>query len=359
MSLAPANLQSTKEILHEEHAVARRQTFDDLAYWQAANYLTVGQLYLRANPLVRKPLLPTHVRRHPLGSWAGAARLNLVYAQLNRFVRRHGTATVLLGATPRGRVALAANLWLEANADQRSAKTMREFFAAGGEHAEPPSSFAELDVHLARLGGAAILSNAGLVVRLVEARCLEHLAVHYNELSHSGALVVPVVSGGIPPLSGAHPAGAALATPDSVVRELVAQGFQALRVDEREPCMAHAAFGAALEDAYQELRGNDCADPAFRPPAVVLRTPVAWDTPALSDGFALDAPRAGAVVLPDVSVDADQLALLEEWLLSYEPSELFDAKGFPAPRVTSEIPGPTSRLGAVARHLVELDAAER
>jgi xylulose-5-phosphate/fructose-6-phosphate phosphoketolase len=341
------------------HRAATSATYDDLAYASAASYLTVAQLYLRANPLLREPLQPEDLKPRPAGSWRHCAAVNLIYAQLNRMVREtpvHAQLTLApLAAVP----AVLANLWLDGTAGGRAPALRRDLVGLRElvrTYQGPASAPAALGAHLppltrlspARAAARAVLAACGAAFGRPEVVSFCVLAGAQAAAGFServppafaalrpgrDGLVVPVVE--VSALSGAQGEAAALVS---------ARGFTPLVVSEPEPCMAHAALGDALGRivaAREEGRGGL---------AIVFVTPPALSAPALEDARAQH-PASGAVgpageslFLPRARADARQRAALEEWLLGYEPDALFAPSGAPSARLDALVPPPERRVG--------------
>lgn len=340
------------------HRPATRESFDDLAYWNAANYLTLGQLYLRANPLLREPLAPEHLKRGPAGAWRHCALTNLLYTQLNRLVCSEEARASLVvapsGATP----AVLANLWLDGTYSERvgavpqDAEGMAALFRRyGGPKSVPPElgahvhngAIAEPELGEGRL---ALLAATGAALGATDlvALCLlsEQQALHALSSPEApptvalqpgrDGLVVPVVELG------------AAGEGDDVLEALRQGGFAPFVVEEQEPCMAHAAVADAL------ARARATAPDAFRP-ALVVVTPPAFALPIAADGAAAH-PSNGSedaagdwLYLPHAAHDARQRTELADWLLAYGPEALFDAAGAPAERIAALVPPVGRRVG--------------
>ncbi|HEX5740984.1 MAG TPA: phosphoketolase family protein [Pilimelia sp.] len=343
------------------------------AWWRAANYLTVGQIYLRDNPLLREPLTPAHIKPRLLGHWGTSPALNLVYAHLNRAIRQRDLSMLLVTGPGHGGPAIVANTWLEGSYAERyptvtrdeagMARLFRQFSTPGGipSHvaAEVPGSIhegGELGYSLMHAYGAAF-DNPGLVVACVvgdgEAET-GPLAASWL----SGAFLNPARDGAVLPilqLNGykiASPAVLARIPESDLLSMLRGFGFAPLVVAGDEPAAVHAALAAAVDRACDEIadiqhRARDGGAPERRHwPMIVLRTPKGWTGPREVDGVPVAGTfRAHQVPLGGVRENPRHLAALEEWLRGYRPHELFDATGAPSAQVRAAAPTGDRRMG--------------
>lgn len=332
------------------------------AWWRAANYLSVGQIYLMRNPLLERPLEPDDVKPRLLGHWGTSPGLNLVYAHLNRAIVERGTPTLYVCGPGHGGPAMVANTWLDGtyselfpavSADGAGMERLfRQFSFPGGipSHAAPetPGSInegGELGYSLMHAFGAA-LDNPGLVVACVvgdgEA---ETGALATSWRGHS--FLNPVTDGAVLPIL--HLNGYKIANPTLLARipeaELVdffrGNGYEPLLVtggfDGEDPMAVHGRLADAIDVAYERIGSirADAAAGAFaeaapRWPAIVLRTPKGWTGPGIVDGVQVEGTfRAHQVPLAGVRENPEHLAMLEAWLRSYRPEELFDRDGRP------------------------------
>jgi xylulose-5-phosphate/fructose-6-phosphate phosphoketolase len=328
-------------------------------YWSAANYLSVGQIYLLENPLLREPLRPEHVKPRLLGHFGTTPGLNLVYAHLNRAIRRRDLSAIYIAGPGHGGPGLVANAYLEGTysevyphvgLDEEGLRELfRQFSFPGGipSHVAPetPGSIhegGELGYALAHAYGAAF-DNPDLLVACVvgdgEAET-GPLAASW----HSNKFLNPATDGAVLPIL--HLNGYKIANPTVLARipedELVAlfegYGHRPLLVtggfdgEPTEP--VHQRFAAALDQALDEIaaiqrRARDSSD-GGRPrwPMIVLRTPKGWTGPRELDGVPVeDNWRSHQVPMADVRDNSAHLEVLEDWLRSYGPGELFDAGG--------------------------------
>jgi xylulose-5-phosphate/fructose-6-phosphate phosphoketolase len=343
-------------------------------YWRAANYLTVGQIYLQDNPLLREPLRPSHVKPRLLGHWGTSPGLNLVYAHLNRLIRQRSLDAIFLAGPGHGGPAVLANVYLEGTYSEvypevsRDAAGMRRLFrqfsTPGGvpSHVSVPTPGSiheggELGYVLAHAFGAAFDNPDLLICAVVgdgeaETAPLEGSwkSVSFLDPSRDGA-VLPVLH-----LNGYKISGPTVLarTPDEEVRHMLeGHGYEPHFVEGDDPARVHQAFAAALAACHDRIRAiqTDARENGFtgRPrwPAIVLRTPKGWTGPEEVDGLPVEGTfRAHQVPLPGVREDPERLERLQEWMLSYRPDGLFDEEGRPVPGLGALVPEAAKRMGA-------------
>jgi len=325
------------------------------AYWRAANYLSVGQVYLLDNPLLREPLEPGHIKPRLLGHFGTVPGLNLVYVHLNRAIRERDLDAIYITGPGHGGPAVVANAWLEGTytelypevgRDEDGLRHLfRQFSFPGGipSHAAPetPGSIhegGELGYALSHAFGAAF-DNPDLLVACVigdgEAET-GPLATGW----HGNKFLNPGTDGAVLPIL--HLNGYKIANPTVLARiperELVSFlegcGWRPIVVAGDEPAEVHQAFAAALDETLDEIASFQTearnGGPAMRPqwPMIVLRTPKGWTGPKEVDGLPVEGTwRSHQVPMTDVRDNPDHLRILEDWLRSYRPEELFDADG--------------------------------
>ena len=348
------------------------------AYWRAANYLAVGQIYLLANPLLREPLGPEHIKPRLLGHWGTTPGLNLIYAHLNRVIRERERELMYVIGPGHGGPAIVANSWLEGSwtstyptttqDEAGMARLFKQFSFPGGipSHvaSEVPGSInegGELGYSLSHAYGAAF-DNPDLVVACVvgdgEAET-GPLATSWHsnrflDTRRDGA-VLPILH-----LNGykiANPAVLARIGDEELSALLVGYGHEPYLVEGSEPEEVHQALAAAMDrcldriDEIQlEARTATGVSPRAAWPMIVLRTPKGWTGPRTVDGKPVeDTWRAHQVPLAEVRTNEDHLRQLEDWLRSYRPEELFDAEGRPICGLTELAPEPELRMGS-SRH---------
>jgi xylulose-5-phosphate/fructose-6-phosphate phosphoketolase len=344
------------------------------AYWRAANYVAVGQIYLLDNPLLREPLGVEHVKPRLLGHWGTTPGLNLLYAHLNRVIRREGLSAIFVTGPGHGGPALVANTWLEGSYselyphigrdEEGMRRLFRQFSFPGGipSHVAPetPGSIhegGELGYALVHAHGAA-LDNPDLLVCCVigdgEAET-GPLAASW----HSNKFLNPATDGAVLPVL--HLNGWKIANPTVLARipreELDAllrgYGYAPRYVEGAEPAAVHRALAATLDEVVAEIAAIQRAAreegrserPAW--PMIVLVTPKGWTGPHTVDGRQTEGTfRSHQVPLADVAGNPDHRRALEEWMRSYRPEELFDERGAPCPELVALAPEGPRRMGA-------------
>ena len=343
-------------------------------YWRAANYLSVGQIYLIGNPLLREPLLPEHVKPRLLGHWGTTPGLNLIYAHLNRVIAARQQEMIYVTGPGHGGPGLVANVWLEGTYSEvyprvsrdetGMARLFTQFSFPGGipSHVAPetPGSIhegGELGYSLSHAYGA-VLDNPDLVAVCVvgdgEAET-GPLATSW----HSNKFLDPAGDGAVLPilhLNGwkiANPTVLARIGDDELDALLRGYGYQPYLVEGSEPEAVHQNLAATLDTVFdriasihQAARDHGATD---RPhwPMIVLRTPKGWTGPHTVDGVQVEGTwRAHQVPLSAARDDVAHLAALRDWMLSYRPEELFDERGTPRPSIVDWLPTGELRMGA-------------
>ncbi len=344
------------------------------AYWRAANYLSAGQIYLRDNPLLRDPLKPEHIKARLLGHWGTDPGLNLVYVHLNRLIQDTDAEVIYVTGPGHGGPALRANVYLEGvmtevypdiAMDVRGLATlMREFSWPGGvpSHVSPPTPGSiheggELGYSLVHAYGAAFDNPDLIVVCVVGDGEAETgpLAASWQ----SNKFLNPARDGAVLPilqLNGYKISGPTLfgrMSDDKVDHFFRGCGYQPRFVEGDDPELVHKAMWEAVDWAYSEIRRiqNGAKEKGVSGPAewpmIVLRTPKGWTGPKVVDGVKVEGTfRAHQVPLADVVDNPEHLTMLEEWLRSYRPEELFDESGRPLPQVLSLVPRAERRMAA-------------
>ncbi|HEY8514879.1 MAG TPA: phosphoketolase family protein [Candidatus Binatia bacterium] len=361
------------------------------AYWRAANYLTVGQIYLQANPLLREPIRPEHIKPRLLGHWGTSPGLSLIYVHLNRLIREHDANVIYLAGPGHGGPAIVANVYLEGtyseiypevSQDEAGLQRLfRQFSTPGGipSHVSVPTPGSiheggELGYVLTHAFGAAFDNPDLLVVAVVGDGEAETgplagswKGIRFLNPARDGA-VLPVLH-----LNGykiANPTIFGRTDDASIQSYLASQGWDPLFVEGDEPHAVHQAFAEALERAYQRVReiqddarrrGASAVSDVPRWPAIVLRTPKGWTGPKQVDGLQIEGTfRAHQVPVAEVRTNPEHRAILEQWMRSYEPEKLFDAQGRLVPELAALAPTGERRMGANphangGRLLVDLD----
>ncbi len=344
------------------------------AYWRAANYLSVGQIYLLDNPLLTEPLAPEHIKPRLLGHWGTTPGLNLVYAHMNRVIRARDLNAVYVFGPGHGGPAAVANAYLEGTYSEvyphvpATAEGMRRLFRQfsfpGGvpSHVAPetPGSIhegGELGYALSHAYGAAF-DNPDLLVCCVvgdgEAET-GPLATSW----HSNKFLNPRSDGAVLPilhLNGykiANPAVLARIGDAELTSLLEGYGHEVHWVSGDDPELVHRQLADTLDTVLdriaeiQQLARRDGETARPRWPMIVLRTPKGWTGPATVDGVQVEGLwRAHQVPIANVRGDPGHLAQLEAWMRRYRPEELFDARGALVPELAALAPPGTRRMSA-------------
>ena len=345
------------------------------AWWRACNYATIGQIYLQDNPLLREPLRPEHIKPRLLGHWGTSPGLSFVYAHLNRLIRLTGQQALYLAGPGHGGPALVAAGWLEGTYSgiypdvTRDAAGMqrlfRQFSTPGGvpSHVSVPTPGSiheggELGYVLLHAFGAVMDNPDLLAVAVVgdgeaETGPLEGSwkGISFLNAARDGA-VLPVLHLNGAKISG--PTVLARKDPAEVRALLEGHGYEVLEVEGDDLPGMHLRFASALASAWTSIRriqqaAREGTAPAARPrwPLLVLRTPKGWTGPPEVDGVRVTGTfRSHQVPLAGVRDNPDHLAMLEQWLRSYRPDELFDGTGQPSALVLSANPEGDQRMSA-------------
>jgi xylulose-5-phosphate/fructose-6-phosphate phosphoketolase len=338
------------------------------AYWRAANYLSVGQIYLLDNPLLREPLRPEQVKPRLLGHFGTTPGLNLVWAHMNRAIKARDLDAIYITGPGHGGPGIVANAYLEGtyselfplvSADERGMRELfRQFSFPGGipSHAAPetPGSIhegGELGYALTHAYGAAF-DNPDLLVCCVvgdgEAET-GPLAASW----HSNKFLSPKTDGAVLPIL--HLNGYKIANPTVLARipedELVAlfegYGHRPILVTGDDPEQVHRDFAAALDDALDDIARFKDSETRPRWPMIVLRTPKGWTGPKEVDGLPVEGTwRSHQVPMTDVRQNGEHLQILEDWMRSYRPEELFDEQGRLVPELAELPPEGGKRMSA-------------
>ena len=325
------------------------------AWWRAANYVSVGQIYLLDNPLLHRPLEAADIKPRLLGHWGTTPGLNLLWTHLNRLIRQRDVDAIFLAGPGHGGPAAVANAWLEGTysevypsigTDEEGLRRLfRQFSFPGGipSHVAPetPGSIhegGELGYVLSHAYGAALDNPDLLVAAVVGDGEFETgpLAASW----HANKFVDPVKDGAVLPilhLNGykiANPTVPARIERDELESLLRGYGHTVLTVEGDDPASVHQQLAAALDHAHDLIGGiqraaREDGDLERRPwPMILLVTPKGWTGPAVVDGVKIEGTwRAHQVPLANTRDDADHRRQLEEWMRSYRPEELFDETG--------------------------------
>src|SRR5437588_3119118 len=367
----PASAATISGISHQPLTSEELHNID--AYWRAGNYLSVGQIYLYANPLLREPLKIEHVKPRLLGHWGTTPGLNFIYVHLNRLIRKDDLNVIYITGPGHGGPVIVANTHLHGSSsrlytsiqqnDEGMRKLFKQFSFPGGipSHAAPetPGSInegGELGYRLAHAYGA-VFDNPDLLACCVvgdgEAET-GALATSW----HSNKFLNPARDGAVLPIL--HLNGYKIANPtvlgrlsDDELKHLFnGYGYKPYFVDGHEPEPMHQLMAATLETVIAEIRTiqDDARShgSTSRPiwPMIVLRTPKGWTGPKFVDGKPIEGTwRAHQVPVTDL-YKPDHLKILEDWMKSYRPQELFDAEGKLRSELAELAPKGNRRMGA-------------
>ena len=345
------------------------------AWWRANNYLTIGQIYLRANPLLREPLTAEQIKPRLLGHWGTSPGLSLIYAHVSRLIRRTGQQTIYLAGPGHGGPALVAAGYLEGTYSEIYPKVsqdeagllrlFRQFSSPGGipSHVSvtTPGSIhegGELGYVLVHAFGAVLDNPDLLAVAVVgdgeaETGPLEGAwkGVSFINPRRDGA-VLPILHLNGAKISG--PTVLARKDPAEVRSLLYGHGYEVIEVTGEDLPGMHYRFAAALATAWGRIRAiqSDAREGRWdgaRPrwPMIVLRSPKGWTGPAEVDGIKVTGTwRSHQVPLSGVRENPAHLAILESWLRSYRPEELFDDAGAPVALIKQQAPDGDLRMSA-------------
>lgn len=360
----PSNTQKpTEDLLHKIDA-----------YWRAANYLSVGQIYLRDNPLLRQPLQLEHVKQVLLGHWGTTPGQNFIYAHLNRIINQYDLDMIYISGPGHGGPALVGNTYLEGTYseiypeitqnEEGLKKLFKQFSFPGGipSHVSPecPGSMhegGELGYSLSHAFGA-VFDNPGLVAACIigdgeaETGPLA-TAWHSNKFLHPArdGVVLPILH-----LNGykiANPTIFARIEKEEMDNLMRGYGWKPFWVDGEDPAYMHQRMAEVLDEVIAEIKaikavaaGNEQFE---RPiwPMIILKSPKGWTGPKEVDGLKVEGSfRSHQVPLSDPAHNAGHLAALEKWLQSYKPEELFDDEGKLLNELQELAPRGNRRMGA-------------
>jgi len=344
------------------------------AYWRAANYLTVGQIYLLDNPLLREPLRPEHIKPRLLGHWGTSPGLSLLYAHLNRTIVARDLNAIYVTGPGHGGPAIVANTWLEGTYSELypsvtrdeagMARLFRQFSFPGGipSHVAPevPGSIhegGELGYSLMHAYGAAFDNPDLLVACVIGDGEAETGPLAGSWLSN--VFLNPARDGAVLPIL--HLNGYKIANPtvldriprDDLLSMMRGYGYQPYLVEGDDPTTVHQLLAATLDRALDEIAAiqrharttGDTSRPRW--PMIVLRTPKGWTGPSTVDGQQVEGTfRAHQVPVAQVRDNPEHLRQLEQWLRSYRPEELFDATGAPVADLAALPPTGDRRMSA-------------
>lgn len=344
-------------------------------YWRAANYLSVGQIYLMDNPLLREPLKPEHIKPRLLGHWGTTPGLNFIYAHLNRVIRQRDLDIIYICGPGHGGPGMVANTWLEGSYSEiypdispdadGMKKLFKQFSFPGGipSHAAPetPGSInegGELGYSLSHAFGA-VFDNPSLIAACVigdgEAEtgplASSWYGIKFLNAARDGA-VLPILH-----LNGYKIANPTILgrTSDEDLQQLFrGYGYQPLIVSGHEPEKMHRQMAETLDHALesirqyqQQARSGNASDQLPRWPMIVLRSPKGWTGPQTVDGKKVeDFWRAHQVPISSCRENDDHRQILERWMRGYQPEDLFDERGTLRPELRALAPEGDKRMGA-------------
>jgi len=344
------------------------------AYWRAANYLSVGQIYLRDNPLMKEPLKIEHIKKMLLGHWGTTPGQNFIYVHLNRVIKKYDLDMLYISGPGHGGPAIVGNVYLEgtyseiypeiSQDEEGLTKLFKQFSFPGGipSHVSPecPGSMhegGELGYSLSHAFGA-VFDNPDLIVSCVvgdgEAET-GPLATAW----HSNKFLNPVTDGVVLPIL--HLNGYKIANPAVLARignqELdhlfKGYGWKPYLIEGDDPIQMHHKMAKLLDRVIEEIRAikanatkyNDAERPCW--PMIILKSPKGWTGPKFVNGLPVEGTfRAHQVPITDPAANPEHLQQLEEWLRSYKPEELFDEKGHLLTELQALSPTGERRMGA-------------
>jgi xylulose-5-phosphate/fructose-6-phosphate phosphoketolase len=377
-ALAIDEQKTTNGVGQDTRVLAGIVDYDEMrkmdAYWRAANYLSVGQIYLYDNPLLKEPLTLAHVKPLVVGHWGTTPGQNFIYVHLNRVIKKYDLDMFYIAGPGHGGPALVANTYLEGSYSEiypnisqdelGMRRLFKQFSFPGGisSHVAPttPGSIhegGELGYSLSHAFGAAF-DNPELIVACVvgdgEAET-GPLATAWQ----SNKFLDPITDGAVLPilhLNGykiSNPTVLARIEPDELEQFFRGTGWTPYFVEGDDPEQMHALMAAAVESAIEDIReirnfaraNNDSSRPLW--PLIVLKSPKGWTGPKVVDGLQIEGTfRAHQVPIIVDAAHPDHVSLLEEWMKSYKAEELFDSNGRLMPELAELAPIGNQRMGA-------------
>ncbi len=343
-------------------------------YWSAANYLTIGQIYLQENPLLREPLQAMHIKPRLLGHWGTSPGLSFIYMHVNRLIQDHDVNAIYLAGPGHGGPALLANVYLEGTyteiyphitQDTEGIRHLfRQFSTPGGvpSHVSVPTPGSiheggELGYVLSHAFGAVFDRPNLIAIAVVgdgeaETAPLEGAwkSIKFLNPVRDGA-VLPILHLNGYKISG--PTVLGRTEDDNIHKFLESHGYDVHVVEGDDPMTMHTVFAETLETCYTKIRAiqEDARTHGFttlaRWPTIILRTPKGWTGPKVVDGLPIEGTfRAHQVPVTDVRENPAHLHILEQWLRSYHPENLFDEQGHFVAELAALAPKGDHRMGA-------------
>lgn len=344
------------------------------AYWRASNYLSLGMLYLKDNPLLREPLRPEHLKSRLIGHWGSDPGQSFIWVHLNRLIKKYDLDMMYICGPGHGAPAVLANCYLEGTYSEvypdksQDAEGMRRFFkqfsfpGGIGSHCTPetPGSIhegGELGYSVSHAFGTAF-DNPDLIVSVVIGDGEAETAPLMGSLN-SNKFLNPIRDGAVLPilhLNGykiANPTILARISPEELHSLFFGFGWTPFVVEGENPQVMHQKMAATLEACVGQIRsiqeearrGGVATRPRW--PLVILRTPKGWTCPKEIDGHKLEGFwRAHQVPIPDVADNSAHFEILETWMRSYKPEELFDGNGKLIPELRELAPTGIRRMSA-------------
>ncbi|HID81408.1 MAG TPA: phosphoketolase family protein [Thiotrichales bacterium] len=366
--------ENTLNLSTQENPLSSEALQNINAWWRAANYLSVGQIYLSDNPLLQEPLTLDHVKTRLLGHWGTTPGLNFIYVHMNRLIKAHGLNMIYITGPGHGGPGLVANSWLEGTyseyyhdvpqTTEGMCRLFKQFSFPGGipSHVAPetPGSIhegGELGYSVSHAFGA-VFDNPDLIACCVvgdgEAET-GPLATAW----HSNKFLNPVCDGAVLPvlhLNGykiANPAVLARISHDELEKLFTGYGYEPWFVEGSDPAVMHQQMAATLDTVIGRIKSiqHEAREKGVtvRPrwPMIILRTPKGWTGPREVDGLKTEGYwRSHQVPFAQLAEKPQHLKLLEDWMKSYRPDELFDENGTLVPELAALAPTGERRMGA-------------
>jgi len=367
-------VHDTPSVLSGENDFSEQELHGIDAYWRACNYLSLGMLYLRDNPLLREPLRVEHLKQRLLGHWGSDPGQSFIWVHLNRLIKKYDLNMIYISGPGHGAPAFLANSYLEGRyseiytdisedeAGMRSLFKQFSFPGGIGSHCTPetPGSIhegGELGYSVSHAFGAAF-DNPDLIVAVVIGDGEAETGPLAGSL-HSNKFLNPVRDGAVLPilhLNGykiANPTILSRIPPEELNSLFIGYGWEPYFVEGSDPPDMHRKMAATLKECIGRIRsiwenarlGGDLRRPRW--PVIVLRSPKGWTSPAEIDGHKLEGFwRSHQVPIPDVADNPAHLKILEEWMRGYGPEKLFDQSGRLLPELKALAPAGNRRMSA-------------